>query len=799
MDTLRQRLIQNPRLRAFIQWTALFVGLVVAIYAATQNRDAPIITLFVFLYVITVNFSIPVPNGRVGLVPMLAVSSLLVVGFQAAVLAMILGLVLAELARPIWHSIWPVGLGQRLTLGQRLGLDAAALVALLVAHQIYIVMDGILPLDAEDVSLLNTAGTLNENLLQLVWLAIAYFLTDLLLQWLLTLLYKQSLSSFLQRNLPGLLGFGVLSQPFALFGALTYVSVGLPAFVIFGIGMAGFMIVAWISWQNRTMMSQQLEQFSTLNLVSQSLRETLDLPAVLEQTYTQIHRLVVADRFTIALLNPDGRWQEAFQAQHKQSAQLLTDYQPDDFTRWVATHKQILDLDNDNMHYAAEHQLRPPSPAPAVWLGIPLINDQQLIGVLSLERFAPAQPFTRWNRELLVAIAQQASRAIPNAQLHGETVRLYALTDEALARRVEQLQALLNSTHDGVLMLDVNGRIVLLNPLAARLLQQAQGEPLSPTAAVQRLGYQTAAIETLLQQLAAGETPPVGRTVIQLPAHSDRNGTTPRYIERAEAPVLTEDGRTMGWLIVLRDVTEEQERAQWRTQFTHMVVHDLRNPVTTLLSTMRMIDEKLQQDSPPAELNEYVQNSQRVGSHMLDMVDSLMDINRLEAGQLVVDAEAMRLPPLVKRIVDNLLPIAHEKKLAISVEYADELPAVWADEELVRRILLNLFDNALKFTPQGGRIHGRLQAEPAADPTTHEAGVRITLTDNGPGIPEEHKARIFERFVRISSGGAQVRGTGIGLSFCKLAVEAQEGQIWVEDTAEGGSCFVFTLPGIPIF
>lgn len=180
---------------------------------------------------------------------------------------------------------------------------------------------------------------------------------------------------------------------------------------------------------------------------------------------------------------------------------------------------------------------------------------------------------------------------------------------------------------------------------------------------------------------------------------------------------------------------------------------------------------------------------------MLDMIDSLMDVTRLEAGQVVVDAEAMHVAPLVETILARLRPLARKKDCAIILEASAELPPVWADAEILRRVFVNLLDNALKFTPSGGEIRVRLAADEALP--GHEPGVRCLVSDSGPGVPPEYRQRIFDRFVQVNPGGGQVRGTGLGLTFCKLALEAQGGQIWIDENQAEGSAFVFSLPGIP--
>ncbi len=800
-----------------LQFGSLFIGLIIAIYAATQSQAAPLLILFIALYVLTSNFSIPLERTQVSLIPLVATSSLLIVGLEGALFALLLGLVLAELTRPLWTPLWQNISVEPPTWRVRLGLAVLYTAVLSLAYAVYRAQGGYLPLPPlvnATVAESLPSDPNSDTLLNLLWLTGAYLVAYLLGHALISLLQRERPAHFVTQSLPLLTFFGLLTQTFALFGAFTYSAVGLPAYVIFAVGVALFTIISWVSWQNRIVMRQQVEQFAYLNRIGTSLRETLDLPEVLQRTYEQVTQLIPADGFFIALRDDHGHWERliAYHQGQKQS-RPTGGYTPDDFTRWVGENGRLLDLDPDNMHHAARYNLTPPTPRPDAWLGVPLaISSKRPLGVLVIQRLPPSKPFTYWSREILLAVAQQASTAIHNARLHAETVRLFNLTDEQLARRVEQITAVLNSTHEGILMLDTAVRIVLINPLASQLLaiEPELDAPLSTSLAHARLGYDPAELSQLRHQLAQGTEPPPRQTVYALPAPAATG--RPVYIERTERPVLSENGQIMGWLLVLRDVTEEQEQAQWRRQFTHMIVHDLRNPVTTLLSTLRLLARQLPQ-APLTDLTALVETAQYGCHHLLDMVDSLMDINRLEAGQLIVEAEAMRLPPLAEKVIAHMQSLADEKQVtltavvlppsltnAVAEPVEAQLPAVWADEELVRRILVNLLDNALKFTPAHGRVTIELQPDPQPIPG-YEQGVLCAITDSGLGIPADQRDRIFERFVRISRGGAQVRGTGIGLSFCRLALEAQDGRIWVEDAPaeEQGSRFLFTLPGIPLF
>ncbi len=757
----------------------MFLALIGAIWAATQSQNAPQLILLGLLMIITLNFSLPPERGAAGLAPVVVISSLLMVGLETAVILFILSIILAEIARPLWNPLWEYVDVARPSWPQRLGIGLVHLLSLILAGLAFQRLGGAAPLTVEFIE------ELDLNLLTL--LAIVYGATYFLLMWLIWLLMKRPSSRFFRDNALSVVTFGFLAQPFAWLGSITFVRDGLPTFVIFALGVGVFSVLIWISWQRRFIMERRLAQFAALNQTGASLRETLDLPIVLARTHELVSKLVAVDEFAVVLCNEAGQWQRPFPNAASPNPAL---YEPDDFTRWVMENGRVLDLDPRNMPFAARHQLAPPRPLPTAWLGIPLTSANRINGVMIVQRQPPNTPFNQWHRELLITIAGQVSAAIQNARLYSETLRLYTLTDEALAQRVKQLQALLDSIQEGVLMVDKNGVIVLLNPIAAALLNQPAQllyrQPLDAGSAAEPLGYTAVQLANLLQQIQTGSLPSERQTTF--------NARSQRIFTRLEAPVRTTDNQALGWLMLFRDVTEEQKLAERRTDLTRMIVHDLRNPLTTLVSTINLLENQ------SAENQSDLLDTARHGClDMLDMVDSLMDINRMEAGVSVVEAEAMRLPLLVDRVVKRVLPLAQQRGITLSFDPPPpELPAIWADEELVRRVLINLLDNALKFTPAGGRVNGRLQ--PEFDPTNAaEPGVRCLIRDTGPGIPPDLQERVFDRFTRTNQDGAPVRGTGLGLTFCKLAVEAQNGRIWVENAPDGGSLFIFTLPGIPHF
>lgn len=767
------------------QWLLLLAGLLLAVWATTQLPEAPQLILLLLLYVVTINFSLPSSQGLVGLVPVVAVSSLLILGLETAVILALISHTTAELARPLWQPTWDTINLTRPSWRLRLGTIAVYLAALLAAGFVYAQAGGQIPLPP----------AAETDLRALLVLAIGYGLVYLLLGGTLWLVDKRPFLDFLTQQSLSLFIAGLLAQPFAILGGLIFAEVGLPLFVLFAAGVMGVSLLIWLSWQRRYTAEQQLAQMAALNNSTTSLRESLALEDVLNRLGQQVASLVDVDQFTIYLLDGAAANDHLLKIAYgpltnSPTSQPIPYSDLDDFTRWSLHEKRVLDVDGRNIHFAQRHQLTPPQPQPTAWLGLPLTRTNQVTGLMVLQRIENQQPFSRWSREVLQTVAAQASAAIENARLHSETVRLYNLTDEALARRVEQLQALLRTVQEGVLLLDTNGRILLINPVAADLLP-AFTEVISADF-VPMLGYDWPTFQERLQRLRQGYNPPTGRSLYQLVGE---NGRFTRHIERTEAAVRRDDGQLMGWLIVLRDVTEEQALAERRTDLIRMIVHDLRNPLTTFLSTLSVLEGEIDGLAAAAEL---VQEARRGCYDMLDMVDSLMDINRMEAGHSMVEAEAMRLPPLVAKIVERLQPLAQARQVSLTCQLAPDLPAVWADADIVRRIVINLLDNGLKFTPPGGSVTIQLTAD-SSGIEGYEPGIRCMVTDTGPGIPQAYQDRIFDRYLHTNPGGAQVQGTGLGLTFCKLAVEAHNGRIWAKNGENGGSRFSFTLPGIPIW
>jgi signal transduction histidine kinase len=229
------------------------------------------------------------------------------------------------------------------------------------------------------------------------------------------------------------------------------------------------------------------------------------------------------------------------------------------------------------------------------------------------------------------------------------------------------------------------------------------------------------------------------------------------------------------------------ELMQLRHETIRFIVHDLRNPLSVFSSALEMLDAEL--DAGGIEIaRELIKVCRNALRRMLMLTESLLDVDRLDWGlDGALDLEMVSLPALIVGVVADQRPRAETVEVALEIEVPVDLPPIAADPARLERVLANLIENALKYSPAGGQV---------TVSAWHEGdSLMVAVSDAGPGIPPDQRERIFERFTQVRDDPKARRGFGLGLAFCRAAVEAHGGRIWVEDGEGGmGSRFVFSLP-----
>jgi PAS domain S-box-containing protein len=247
-------------------------------------------------------------------------------------------------------------------------------------------------------------------------------------------------------------------------------------------------------------------------------------------------------------------------------------------------------------------------------------------------------------------------------------------------------------------------------------------------------------------------------------------------------PVYFEETEVLQW--TLHDISERKALDDLRNDLTSMIFHDLRSPLSNIISSLDILRGMVNVDE-----NETVQSILGIAANSTTrierLVNSLLDINRLESGQQIVNQMIVYVREITDEAVKEVQPMAESRKQEIIAQIPDDLPPVWVDKDMILRVVLNLLENATKFTPASGKIWVNVSQE--------DGWVTISIEDNGPGIPVLERERIFDKFTRLR-GANKPGGLGIGLAFCKMAVEGHGGKIWVESQNNVGTAFFFTLP-----
>jgi two-component system sensor histidine kinase GlrK len=221
-----------------------------------------------------------------------------------------------------------------------------------------------------------------------------------------------------------------------------------------------------------------------------------------------------------------------------------------------------------------------------------------------------------------------------------------------------------------------------------------------------------------------------------------------------------------------------------KSDFYALMSHELRTPLTSIKEGTNLFLEG--HGGPVTErqkrlLTIIAEESNR----LIDLVSSLMDLSKLEAGMVAYHFVPAELPPLVARAAGEVVPLAEAKSISITRDI-DRVPALTIDPERILQVIRNLIGNALKFTPRGGSVNVSVRR--------NGDGVAFSVSDTGPGIPKEQQAAVFDKFRQVSSGGAKTAGTGLGLAIVKHIVEDHGGSVWVESEPGRGSIFTVVLP-----
>ncbi|MGQ9523360.1 MAG: ATP-binding protein [Armatimonadota bacterium] len=342
-------------------------------------------------------------------------------------------------------------------------------------------------------------------------------------------------------------------------------------------------------------------------------------------------------------------------------------------------------------------------------------------------------------------------------------------TNERLAQEKRLIEAIVESSPDGLILMDPDGEMVFVNPAARKLL-----------------GWSNAPVEG---QAALSLPPAVAGMRDETPEPKDvtLEGPSTRVVQVRSVAVRDDQGTAWARLVHLHDVTREREIDEMKNNFVSLVSHELRTPLTSILGfSSYMLTGKM---GPLTDVQQTaVESMYRQAKRLRAIISDFLDLSRMESGGIRVRFDVVPLAEIALRVIEEMRPQAEEKQVSLSMS-ADTNPAVTAvgDEERIAQVFTNLLANAIKFTPSGGRVEVSVR--------TRNGFAEASVTDTGVGIPETELPRIFDRFYQVERAVTRkTGGTGLGLAIVKNIVEAHGGTISVTSAVGRGSTFTFSLP-----
>jgi GAF domain-containing protein/nitrogen-specific signal transduction histidine kinase len=530
------------------------------------------------------------------------------------------------------------------------------------------------------------------------------------------------------------------------------------------------------------------DRVQTLYRITSELAASLDLDRVLNRSLSLICEAVGAPRASILLVDLDsdrlihravlGR-QESLPRGGRETKYRLGM----GLAGWVLETMEpaiVTNVEEDPRWLQEDGAVREDKSA----LAVPMLSGETAVGVLLL--FHPrTNYFTEDQLQLVMTIGHQVASAINNAGL-------YALVQESAERlgnlaRANQAetaksQAMLEAIADGVMVTDAKGQVILFNAAAAARILDIPREAVLGRNIKDMSGLYGAAGSSWATLAADWQ---VDHDDAQVPYIEEMLDIEGRIVSVRLAPVYL-DTEFLGTVSVFRDITHDAEVARMKSDFVSTVSHELRTPMTSikgfvdliLMGTAGHVSEQQRHF-----LNIVKSNIDRLA----DLVEDILDLSKIETGQLHLQLESVYFPVVVQSVLESLQAEIEEKELELAFEVAPDLPLVKGDQDRLIRILTNLVSNAYKYTPAGGRIC--ITAAP------QENFLRVMVADTGIGIQKEEQVKIFDRFFRADHPMVrEVSGTGLGLPIVKSLVEMHGGTVQVRSELGKGSEFSFTLP-----
>jgi PAS domain S-box-containing protein len=334
-------------------------------------------------------------------------------------------------------------------------------------------------------------------------------------------------------------------------------------------------------------------------------------------------------------------------------------------------------------------------------------------------------------------------------------------------------EAVLKSIAEGLVVVDSQGKVIMMNPAAEKLLGVSKKDKIGKNL------LENLKDEQIVSLIKGSEK----EREIELISQRDE---TKKILRASSAVIEDENGRTIGMVSVLSDITKQKELDRMKSQFIASVSHELRTPLVAIEKSISLL---LNKEAGPISKTqeEFLSIAERNLKRLSQLINDLLDLSKLEAGRMRLEKKPSSIEKIIEECIQTFLTWANAKSIKIEKKIQPNLPLVNIDPIRINQVLTNLIGNAIKFTPKNGRI--------TVEAIFGSEEIRVSVADTGIGIPKEALDKIFDKFYQVHERThTDISGTGLGLSIAKEIVQLHGGKIWAESEKGKGAKFTFTLP-----
>jgi signal transduction histidine kinase len=568
-------------------------------------------------------------------------------------------------------------------------------------------------------------------------------------------------------------------------------------YVLWSLAIYTGIVIIFIWWENHKMrqslrqkegeMQRRMYEVSILKELGERIGYSLNVQKIVDVITGSLRKLLPYSTVSYMLLGDEGRVIFHCVLEESVNKKFIDDVRfrmINSFAALIGKDIKIEDLDESISGTVTDENNKKIVQS---FFNIPVVINNLPVGILNVSSTVDGL-YKEDEITILYTIMNQASSAVSKLE-------------NILAQEKGKLNAMVESMADGVFMVDIRNRLLVINPAATEMLEITKPQPNMfdvLDALSSKIDIRTKIEESLRQgKLITEEKFTIGDKVLRI----------------LISPVKDGENKPLGSVVLFHDVTKETAIEKMREDFTSMMVHELRSPLTGIRSIANLLREdkiKNEQKKYQDFIDLIVTNS----ASMLDLVNDLLDVAKLEAGKFQVMKRESKIEDVIKVRMESFKALASDSHLTIETKEEPNLPVLMMDETKVGQVLNNLLSNAIKFTKADGKITISAFKVKAKEPFLNkvselgmiwpgltdqvkagEDSVVVAVTDTGMGIPEDEIDKLFNKFTQLEqSAASEKKGTGLGLVISKGIVEAHGGKISLCSQLDKGTTFYFTLP-----